>query len=118
VPDTIKPNEDWLNRKWRPAMGWMYMTICIFDFIIFPIGWAVFQSYVNQKVEAWDPMTLQGAGLFHMAMGAVLGIAAWSRGQEKMYGSNTHYDTRHDSYNHKYDNRRLKRPADSYDPEI
>jgi len=25
--------------------------------------------------------------LFHMAMGAILGIAAWSRGQEKMSGA-------------------------------
>jgi len=32
-------------------------------------------------------MTLQGAGLFHMAMGAVLGLAAWGRTQEKLSGT-------------------------------
>jgi hypothetical protein len=34
------------------------------------------------------PITLQGAGLFHLAMGAVLGIAAYGRTQEKMSGAN------------------------------
>jgi hypothetical protein len=32
----------------------------------------------------WSPITLQGAGLFHMAMGAILGIAAYGRTQEKL----------------------------------
>ena len=32
----------------------------------------------------WHPLTLEGAGLFHMAMGAVLGIAAFGRTQEKL----------------------------------
>jgi hypothetical protein len=77
--------EDWMNRKWRPAMGWMYMTVCITDFIIYPVLWAIFQSTNGVVlIKPWEPLTLQGAGLFHMAMGAVLGIAAWSRGQEKI----------------------------------
>jgi hypothetical protein len=29
-------------------------------------------------------LTLQGAGLFHMAMGAVLGITAYGRSKEKI----------------------------------
>lgn len=84
-------SEHWLTSKWRPAMGWMYMMVCIFDFIIFPILWAVIQfwesSVANDAFRQWSPLTLQGAGLFHMAMGAVLGVAAWSRGQEKIAGS-------------------------------
>jgi hypothetical protein len=36
----------------------------------------------------WQPLTLQGAGLFHIAMGAVLGIAAYGRTQEKLGGAN------------------------------
>jgi len=79
-------NTDWMNTKWRPAMGWMYMTICITDFIIFPILWAIFKSYAGEPLEIWRPLTLEGAGLFHMAMGAVLGVAAWSRGREKLAG--------------------------------
>lgn len=83
-------NESWMNRKWRPMMGWTYMVICILDFAIFPILWSILQAYYDgQVVNQWDPLTLKGAGLFHMAMGAVLGIAAWSRGQEKIAGVST-----------------------------
>jgi hypothetical protein len=84
--------EDWINRKWRPLMGYMYMIVCVFDFIIFPIFWASIQLIETHAaasvLQQWQPITLQGAGLFHMAMGAVLGIAAWSRGQEKISGVN------------------------------
>lgn len=77
--------ESWMNRKWRPAMGWTYMAICILDFAIFPIAWSILQAYYDGQVTSqWDPLTLKGAGLFHMAMGAILGIAAWTRGQEKV----------------------------------
>lgn len=89
--ESAKKNEDWMNTKWRPAMGWMYMVVCIFDFILFPVLWATIQFWetqaANDAFRQWNPLTLQGAGLFHMAMGAVLGIAAWSRGQEKIAGA-------------------------------
>ena len=81
-------NEDWINKKWRPAMGWMYMGVCIFDFIIFPILWAVVQFWetqaANDAFRQWQQMTLMGAGLFHISMGAILGIAVYGRTQEKM----------------------------------
>lgn len=87
---STKTHEDWINKKWRPAMGWMYMVVCIFDFILFPILYTLVQFWeqeaANDAFRQWEPLTLSGAGLFHMAMGAVLGIAAWSRGQEKMAG--------------------------------
>jgi len=73
-----------MSAYWRPAMGWTYMAICIFDFIIFPIGWSATLASIHQTVTEWQPLTLQGGGLFHMSMGAILGVAAWSRGQEKM----------------------------------
>lgn len=86
----VNSKEDWMNSKWRPAMGWMYMIVCIFDFIIFPIGFTIVQFWEteasNDAFRQWNPLTLSGAGLFHMAMGAVLGITAWSRGQEKIQG--------------------------------
>lgn len=81
--------EDWMVKKWRPAMGWTYMGICILDMAVFPILWSLLQALQGGQVTSqWNPLTLQGAGLFHIAMGAVLGIAAWSRGQEKMNGVN------------------------------
>jgi hypothetical protein len=79
--------EDWMNSKWRPMMGWLYMLVCITDFVIFPILWSLVQVIGGGRVETqWSPITLQGAGLFHMAMGAILGIAAYGRTQEKLNG--------------------------------
>lgn len=81
-------NEDWINKKWRPAMGWMYMAVCMADFIFFPIAWSILQVASKGSVTTpWQPITLQGAGLFHIAMGAVLGIAAFGRTQEKIQGA-------------------------------
>jgi hypothetical protein len=80
--------EDWMNSKWRPAMGWMYMLTCITDFVLFPILWSLLQTVMKQPITQWQPLTLQGAGLFHIAMGAVLGIAAYGRTQEKLGGAN------------------------------
>jgi hypothetical protein len=85
-------------------MAWMYMVVCIFDFIIFPVLFTLaqiskFSTHITH-IDQWDPITLMGAGLFHMAMGAILGITAWSRGQEKMVGvdkQNKRRQTRYDN---------------------
>jgi hypothetical protein len=86
MSESEKKKEDWMNSKWRPAMGWIYMVTCSCDFILFPVLWSVLQTMTGATVTQWNPITLQGAGLYHLAMGAVLGVAAWSRGQEKMAG--------------------------------
>ena len=80
--------EDWMNSKWRPMMGWMYMLVCTMDMVIFPILWSLLQTFTHTHITQWNPLTLQGAGLFHIAMGAVLGIAAFGRTQEKLGGAN------------------------------
>jgi len=80
--------EDWMNSKWRPMMGWMYMVVCTMDMVIFPILWSLLQTFTHSPITQWTPLTLQGAGLFHIAMGAVLGLAAWGRTQEKLGGAN------------------------------
>ena len=80
--------EDWMNSKWRPMMGWMYMLVCTMDMVIFPVLWSLLQTMTHSPITQWNPLTLQGAGLFHIAMGAVLGIAAFGRTQEKLGGAN------------------------------
>ena len=86
-----KSEEDWMTKKWRPMMAIMYMTACLFDFVFFPIMFTIVQFWEtavqNDAFRQWVPITLQGGGLFHVAMGAVLGVSAWSRGQEKMAGA-------------------------------
>lgn len=81
--------EDWMSKKWRPMMGWVYMSTCTFDFVIAPILWSILQAYSGGAVTSqWMPLTLQGAGLYHVAMGAVLGLTAFGRTQEKIAGAN------------------------------
>jgi hypothetical protein len=82
-----KKDEDWMQKKWRPAMGWMYMLVCTLDMAVFPVLWSVLQMFQHTTITQWQPLTLQGAGLFHLAMGAVLGIAAFGRTQEKIAGT-------------------------------
>jgi len=89
MSESEKKKEDWMNSKWRPMMGWMYMCVCSFDFVVAPILWSLTQSLFHGAVNVqWQPLTLQGAGLFHISMGAVLGIAAYGRTQEKLNGAN------------------------------
>jgi len=81
----VKADEHWVNAKWRPMMGWLYMVTCAVDFIVFPILWSILQAVSKGSVTTeWQPLTLQGAGLFHIAMGSVLGIAAYGRTKEKL----------------------------------
>ena len=86
--ESEKKKEDWMNSKWRPMMGWMYMVVCTMDMVVFPILWSLLQTTTGTNITQWNPLTLQGAGLFHIAMGAVLGIAAFGRTQEKLGGAN------------------------------
>jgi hypothetical protein len=87
--DSEKKKEDWMNSKWRPMMGWMYMFVCLFDFVIAPIGWTSIQALFHGGINTqWQPLTLQGGGLFHVAMGAVIGISAYGRTKEKLEGVN------------------------------
>lgn len=86
-----KQDEHWAKSYWRPAMGWLYMVICAFDFVIFPlitIFLPVFRNVlgVDFPYNTWQSLTLSNGGLIHMAFGAILGVAAWTRGQEKIAG--------------------------------
>lgn len=68
-------------------MAAVYMVTCIADFIVFPILWSIIQMTSKGQVTLqWQPLTLQGAGLYHIAMGAILGIAVYGRTQEKIRG--------------------------------
>jgi hypothetical protein len=78
---------DWIQSKWRPLMAMLYMAICACDFVVFPVGWTVIQTKFHGGITAqWQPLTLQGGGLIHIAFGAILGISAWGRTQEKLAG--------------------------------
>jgi hypothetical protein len=94
----LETTESWINRTWRPAAAVVYLVICLFDFIIAPAFMGFKSTNVAQMAGAlkdldptvamamiqnrtpWQPLTLQGSGLFHIAFGAILGVTAWTRG--------------------------------------
>ena len=86
-----KEDEHWVKSYWRPAMGWLYMLICFMDFVGFPMltmflpvierGFGVTIGYTP-----WQSLTLSNGGLIHLAFGGILGVAAFTRGQEKLAG--------------------------------
>jgi len=84
-----KEEEHWVKAYWRPAMGWLYMAICMFDFIIFPML-AMFLPVIEKGFGVqigytpWVSLSLSNGGLIHLAFGAILGVSAWTRGQEKL----------------------------------
>jgi len=43
------------------------------------------QMIANGTVATqWQPLSLQGGGLLHIAFGAIMGITSWGRTQEKL----------------------------------
>lgn len=76
--------DTWLKTYWRPAMAWQYMVVCLYDFIGGPIMTAWISYTTSTAYVEWKSLTLEGSGLYHLAMGAIIGVTAWSRGQEKI----------------------------------
>ena len=70
--------ESWIKKYWRPAIAWQYFAVCVCDFIIFPLLWMHFTK------QSYDPITLKEGGFYHLAMAAIICVAAWTRGQEKI----------------------------------
>ena len=96
----------WYQNSWLPLAAFVYLMICCFDFVAMPIYTAIHNSNVEYKVIAvlqdkdpqllaesvtraeqstkqWNPLTLIGGGLFHLAFGALLTGGAVTRGFAK-----------------------------------
>ena len=67
-----------IRRYWRPAMSWLYFSICAVDLLILPIFWI----YLGGEGQ-YKPYTLT-TPVFHLAMGAIVGAAAIGRSWEKI----------------------------------
>ncbi len=82
-------NENWMRTYWRPAAGWIYLIICFMDFVGFPLLAMLIPAIghgVGLKLEysPWESISLSQGGLIHLSFGAILGVSAWTRGQEKL----------------------------------
>lgn len=79
------------NAKWQKACAYVYLLICIFDFIIVPTWFGITRVVKDVEYEVFskldpsvqirmidartlqhEPYTLKGAGMFHLAFGALL----------------------------------------------
>jgi hypothetical protein len=89
-----KTSEHWMKAYWRPAMGWLYMLICLFDFVIAPVLSMLMPIFLKGlgantvTYTQWQSLTLANGGLIHLAFGAILGVTAWGRTQEKNAANN------------------------------
>ncbi len=83
---TASTGEDsWIRKYWRPFMAWQYGATCLFDFIMMPLMLVLLKNNMFlDKVVEWVPLTLKGGGIYHVAMGAIIGVSAYSRGIEKV----------------------------------
>jgi hypothetical protein len=100
-------SEQWYAKSWRPAVAFIYMAICVFDFALLPLYFAYINNGVlithladsalkfapsqqlaalsrMHEMLAWRPVTLQAHGLFHASMAALLGVSAYQRSKEKI----------------------------------
>lgn len=81
---TTPEDQSWIRKYWRAAAGWTYLFICLFDFVIAPIFFAVLPVWTKVQYEPWTSLTLSNGGLMHISFGAILGVTAWTRGQGDM----------------------------------
>lgn len=102
IKQTPWDHEAWLKSRWRPLMAYVYMIICVFDFVIAPLTRIWLSIYTNTDLVPWQSLTLSEGGLFHLSMGAILGVAAWTRGQEKI--RRVEYGPVYSDYEYDYSN--------------
>ena len=76
--------EPWFLAYWRPAAAWTYLVVTMFDFVLAPIFLGWYSIYTHSTLVMWDPLTIRGGGMFHLAFGAVLGIYTYGRTREKL----------------------------------
>jgi hypothetical protein len=102
-PNFLTDDRSWNIANWRSIAAVVYLSICVFDFVLVPIwvGWhtasltqiiaditplspQVQTVILNHRLDQWQPLTLGSGGLFHIAFGAILGVTAWSTGRERI----------------------------------
>lgn len=130
--------EKWFVKHWRPAAAWIYLGICVFDFVAMPLYHMQSQGSLNRIVEismqlrpedrlsaivqlsrktTWEPITLGDGSFFHLSFGAILGVAAWTRGrvQEQMVRNQPRNRRRDDDYSDENSDYRVHVPGKAPD---
>lgn len=82
--DVYDDEKGFFRSAWRPLIAYSYVAINLFDFIIAPISRMVYATVNNIDLLPWESLTTSNGGVFHLAMGGILGAAAWTRGHENI----------------------------------
>lgn len=97
-----KLRDESAKHGWKRVAAYVYLIVCIFDFLIAP-SWIGLQredymemilavskldpmvqiGIINQEMKYWEPLTLIGGGIFHLAFGAILTGVAITGNKEK-----------------------------------
>jgi hypothetical protein len=70
--------------NWRLYAAWLYIIIVLFDFLLAPIGHLIILSYFHMPYAQWQPITIQGGGIFHISMLSIIGVATFTHGQQQL----------------------------------
>jgi hypothetical protein len=82
-------DEGWFRAHWREFMAWSYGIVCLWDFMLAPIFFAWFSHYEHlTNPILWTPLTTSGGGLYHVAMGAIIGVSSYGKTQENVTSMN------------------------------
>ncbi|BDR25740.1 hypothetical protein RVBP17_2170 [Pseudomonas phage sp. 30-3] len=94
MSENTKPLTSDKMLNWKPLAALVYLFICVMDFVVMPVLVHQYnkemlskisnlseQNLVLEKTEVlklqkWEPLTLQNAGLFHIAFGTIITGAA------------------------------------------
>ena len=82
--DPIQQNllkQTWFN-QWHLYAAWLYLIIVAFDFLLAPVVHTIILAYFHYKIVQWQPITLQGGGIFHISMMAIIGISTFGKSQQ------------------------------------
>lgn len=103
----MKPSPWW--QSWRNVAAFVYLFICVFDIVLMPIFYEmnrpplergeivamvqhlepsnqVSAMQIISSEQKWEPLTVKDGSMFHIAFGAILGVAAWSRQSSRLGG--------------------------------
>jgi hypothetical protein len=103
IPSVAIHAETWIQKNWRPTAAFVYLFICLFDFVVMPFLtflWHqplrltltqianfspdVQKEILDKTVVFWTPITIAGMAILHVSFGGILGISAWGRSSEKV----------------------------------
>lgn len=79
-PINLLDNKSFLFTFWKPLLGYSYIVIILFDFIIAPILMPELYHILGYPPSIWIPLTTSYGGVLHLSVAGILGATAWTHG--------------------------------------